>query len=37
MGSAAAAAIQAGTGNPSLQTVVAAANAAGLRLGTLDG
>lgn len=29
--------IETGTGNPSLQTVVAAANAVGLRVGTLDG
>lgn len=30
-------AIETGTGNPSLQTVVAAANAVGLRLGAIDG
>ncbi|GAB3559423.1 hypothetical protein GCM10027405_07450 [Arthrobacter alkaliphilus] len=30
-------AIETGTGNPSLLTVVAAANAVGLRLGTIDG
>ncbi|MDP9936091.1 helix-turn-helix domain-containing protein [Paenarthrobacter nicotinovorans] len=30
-------AIETGTGNPSLHTVVAAANAVGLRLGTIDG
>ncbi|MFP3579890.1 helix-turn-helix transcriptional regulator [Arthrobacter sp. SIMBA_036] len=30
-------AIETGTGNPSLRTVVAAANAVGLRLGTIDG
>jgi DNA-binding XRE family transcriptional regulator len=30
-------AIETGTGNPSLLTVIAAANAVGLRLGTIDG
>ncbi|WP_313955645.1 helix-turn-helix transcriptional regulator [Paenarthrobacter nicotinovorans] len=30
-------AIETGTGNPTLQTVVAAANAVGLRLGAIDG
>nr|WP_285725702.1 helix-turn-helix transcriptional regulator [Psychromicrobium sp. YIM S02556] len=30
-------AIETGKGNPSLLTVVAAANAVGLRLGTIDG
>lgn len=30
-------AIETGTENPSLQAVVAAANAVGLRLGTIDG
>ena len=30
-------AVETGTGNPSLLTVVAAANAVGLRLGTIDG
>jgi putative transcriptional regulator len=29
-------AIETGTGNPSLLTVIAAANAVGLRLGTID-